>query len=329
MPKRLILVMLDAEDSDSQPFRDSLNANPLLAENFTLHFGRGDVTEPLEQAEIIVTGKVTTEQLERATNLRWIAFWSAGMDGKATQAMLDRRLLLTNASGVHAVNIAEHVMGFMLMFSRRLHQHYRSQLAGEWKRSWSDAGGPEELAGKTLAIVGLGRIGEALAVRAKGMEMRVIGIKRDVGFRHSTEVALDALFPLDRLPDALREADHICIALPYTATTHHLFDATMLAHCKPSAYLHNIARGKIVDEAALISALQDGRLAGAGLDVFETEPLPEDSPLWKLENVILTPHVSGNTPAYFQRMATLLIENLLRYLQGQPLNNLYTPEKGY
>jgi phosphoglycerate dehydrogenase-like enzyme len=142
-------------------------------------------------------------------------------------------------------------------------------------------------------------------------------------------VPIDALYGLEEIPRLLAESDHICIALPYTSETHHLFDAQMLARCKQGAYLYNVARGKIVDEPALIDALTNGRLAGAGLDVFETEPLPADSPLWTLPNVLITPHTAGITPHYYARAAALFAENLKRYLRGERLNNLYDPSRGY
>jgi phosphoglycerate dehydrogenase-like enzyme len=159
--------------------------------------------------------------------------------------------------------------------------------------------------------------------------MRVVAMKRDPQARYAAEIVPDALYPPEALPRLLAESDHVCITLPYTPETHHLFDAARLAQMKPGAYLYNIARGKIIDEEPLIAALQSGTLAGAGLDVFETEPLPADSPLWRMENVLITPHVSGNTPHYFHRVAALFAANLKRYLHGEPLRNLYDAARGY
>ena len=331
MSKTVVLVMLEAGDKDGQAFQDIIAADTELRERVELRFGRGDdARAAIGDAEIVVSGNVSQELLEAAPRLRWIAFWSAGMDGKVTEDLRARNLKLTNASGVHGPNIAEHVLGFMLMFTRELHLHLRSQIAGVWGRpSTFPRRGANELDGQTLGIVGLGRIGEALAVRAKSCNMRIVATKRDPKARYETSVVPDALYPPDELPRLLSESDHVCIALPYTPETHHLFDTAMLAHMKPTAYLYNIGRGKIIDENALIDALHEGRIAGAGLDVFETEPLPADSPLWKMENVILTPHVSGATPQYFNRFAALFTDNLRRYLQDQPLQNLYDPERGY
>ncbi len=331
MSKTVVLVMLEAEDADAQAFRDVIAADADLRERVELRFGRGEAAKAaIADAEVVVSGNVSEELLALAPNLRWIAFWSAGMDGKATPALLSRDLLLTNASGVHGPNIAEHVLGFMLMFTRELHLHLRAQVEGVWNRAGKiQRRGASELSGQTLGIVGLGRIGEALTARAKAFEMRVVATKRNPAARYEAAVVPDALYSPDELPRLLAESDHVCIALPYTPETHHLFNAALLAHMKPSAYLYNIGRGKIVDEAALVAALQSGQIAGAGLDVFETEPLPADSPLWQMENVIITPHVSGQTPHYFTRTAALFADNLCRYLSHQPLSNLYDPERGY
>ncbi len=331
MSKTVVLVMLEAGDGDAQAFRDAVETDAELRGGVELRFGRGEAAkEMIGDAEIVVSGNVSAELLAAAPNLRWIAFWSAGMDGKATPEILARRLLLTNASGVHGPNIAEHVLGFMLMFTRELHLHMRAQTEGVWNRTDQlQRRGANELTGQTLGIVGLGRIGEALTARAKAFDMRVVATKRRPEVRYEAAVVPDALYPPEELPRLLAESDHVCIALPYTAETHHLFDAAMLACMKPTAYLYNIGRGRIVDEEALIAALQARRIAGAGLDVFEKEPLPADSPLWRMENVILTPHVSGQTPHYFTRAAALFAANLHRYLEGKPLENVYDYERGY
>ncbi len=327
----VVLVLLAAEDTDAAPFRAVIEADPVLRERVELRFGRREAAqEAIADAEVVCCGNLSPELLAAAGHLRWISFWSAGMDGKATTELMARNLLLTNASGVHGPNIAEHVLAFMLMFSRQMPFHLRSEIAGVWRRAADSRGvGPGELAGQTLGIVGLGRIGEVLTARAKSFQMRVVATKRNVQARYEAEIRPDVLYPPEELPRLLAESDHVCIALPYTPQTHHLFDAAMLARMKPTAYLYNIARGKIIDETALIAALQAGKLAGAGLDVFETEPLPADSPLWQMENVLITPHVAGNTPHYFERVAALFAENLRRYLDGQPLHNVYDPARGY
>lgn len=326
MTKLVVLVCLSPDDSDSQAYRNVFENDSFLLDRVELRFAKtAEAAELISDVEVATTGNLPVELLAKAPSLRWISFWSAGMDGKAKPEYFERNLLLTNASGVHGPNIAEHVMAFILMFTRGMPSYLRAQSRGEWMR---DAG-ETELTGQTLGIVGLGRIGEALAVRAKAFDMRVIATKRSSRSRHSEAVIIDKLYPTEDLPQLLAESDHVCIALPYTPETHHLIDAKMLAQCKPTAYIYNIARGKIIDELALIDALKSGRLAGAGLDVFQTEPLPPESPLWKMENVLQTPHVSGITPHYFKRAAQLFAENVKRYLNGEPLANLYDADRGY
>jgi len=328
--KVVVLVALAPDDPDSEAYRQAIEGEARLRERIDLRFGKAEqLAEHLPVAEVVTCGNLSHEQIAMAERLRWISFWSAGMDGKVTDQMLERGLLLTNASGVHGANIAEHVMCLMLMFTRRMDVHFRSQLAGRWERGLpANKAGADELTGQTLGIVGLGRIGEALAHRASAFGMKIIAAKRDPSARHG-DAPIDALYGFDDLPRLLQKSDHVCIALPYTPETDHLFDSAMLAHCRPTAYLYNIARGRIIDEAALIDALANGRLAGAGLDVFEKEPLPPDSPLWSLPNVLITPHTAGITPYYFKRAAELFAENLTRYLDGTKLNNLYDPSRGY
>ncbi|MES2640643.1 MAG: D-2-hydroxyacid dehydrogenase [Myxococcota bacterium] len=183
-----------------------------------------------------------------------------------------------------------------------------------------------ELAGASLLIVGLGQIGKALARRAKAFEMEVVGVRRTAG---DPPPGADRVVTLDTLDEALGRADHVCLALPLTPATHHLFDAARLARMKPSAYLYNVGRGGLVAHAALVEALRLGAIAGAGLDVFDPEPLPPTDALWQLDNVIVTPHVSGVTPRYYERFAPLLAANVARWLEGRALENQYEAGRGY
>ena len=330
MKKLKVLVLLPPDDIDCVHFIEALSSDSELAENVELIFEKVEnAYSHMGGIEIVVCGNISEELVAEAPLLRWIMFWSAGMDGKVRPDLLERKLLLTNASGVHAPNIAEHVFAWMLTFNRQMDFHFRMQIAGRWERQpLNQRRGADELTGKTLGIVGLGRIGEALAKRAKAFDMRVIATKRDIHSRYDSS-DIDEIIPMIRLPDLLAQADHICIALPYTSETHHLFDAEMLENCKSGSYLYNIARGKIVHQEALIEALKTGKLAGAGLDVFEQEPLPAESELWELSNVLLTPHSAGLTPHYFKRTADIFVRNLRRYLDNQPLENLYREDRGY
>jgi phosphoglycerate dehydrogenase-like enzyme len=284
----------------------------------------------LTDAEVVVAQGLSDEELARAGRLRWLSSVAAGLEGIVTPALLARGVAVTNASGVHGPNIAEHVLAMILMFTRWMPRFFRAQLAHRWDRNISSrSDGPGELTGRTLLIVGLGRIGEAIAARARPFGVRIVALKRDPARRHDADVAVDELLPLSALDDALGRADHVCLTVPLTPETHHLMDARRLACLRPSAYLYNVSRGAVVDEAALVEALRAGKLAGAGLDVFEQEPLPAGSPLWDLDNVILTPHLSGATPLYYDRTAALFADNLDRFLAGQPLHNRFDPARGY
>jgi phosphoglycerate dehydrogenase-like enzyme len=231
---------------------------------------------------------------------------------------------------VHGPNVAEHLMAMILMFTRGFPRLLRAQLGRRWERELkSRSDGPGELTGKTLLIVGLGRIGDALAARARPFGMRVVGVKHDPSHRHDGAVGVDELVSIDALDEALGRADHVCLTVPLTRATHHLMNARRLTRMRPSAFLYNVSRGAVIDEAALVEALRAGKLAGAGLDVFEEEPLPPGSPLWDLENVILTPHVAGVTPLYYERAATLFADNLDRFLSGRALANRFESDRGY
>ena len=289
-----------------------------------------DFARALPDADVIVTGGLTDDELARATRLRWFSSVAAGLDELATPAFVERGVQLTNASGVHGPNIAEHVLAMILMFTRGMPALLRAQLGRRWERNMtSRSEGPGELTGKTLLIVGLGRIGEAIAVRARPFGMRIVALKHDPSTRYDAGVVVDELLGMDALDDALGRAHHVCVTVPLTRETHHLIDARRIACLRADAFLYNVSRGAVIDEAALVAALRAGTLAGAGLDVFEEEPLPPTSPLWELDNVILTPHVAGLTPLYYDRTAALFADNLDRFLAGQPLRNRFDPARGY
>lgn len=321
-----ITVGLAPESVDAETIRHALEP---FATRVSLAFS-SDLGAEIEDAEVIVAQSLSDEQVTRARRLRWFASWAAGVDKSARPGLLERKILLTNASGVHGPNIAEHVMAMMLMFTRGMHLFVRSQLEHTWDRPPGDRSGrARELSGQTLAIVGLGHIGEALAERARPFGLHVIGLKRDPKSRHDERIAVDEVVGLDELDSVLARAHHVCVLVPLTRETHHLFDEARLSRMRPDAYLYNVARGPIVDETALAKVLAEGRIAGAGLDVFEEEPLPKESPLWGMKNVILTPHTAGFTPHYFSRFAPILTANLTRYLAGERLENLFDRSRGY
>lgn len=299
------------------------------ANRLTLSFADDpDAPARLAAAEIVVAPRLEDEELDRAPALRWLASVAAGLEEVATPAVLARGIAVTGASGVHGPNIAEHVLALMLMFARGMPLYVHQQAAGQWRRGVQDRDDDvfAELSGATLLVVGLGQIGQAVARRAKAFEMEVVGVRRSGG---EPPPGVDRVVTQDSLDEVLGHADHVCLALPLTPATHHLFDAARLARMKRSARLYNIGRGGLVDQPALVDALRSGRIAGAGLDVFDPEPLPPGDPLWQLDNVIVTPHVSGVTPRYYERFAPILTRNVERWLGGRPLENRYDPGRGY
>jgi phosphoglycerate dehydrogenase-like enzyme len=272
----------------------------------------------------IIAGSVSARLLPLAIQLRWYQQWGAGADWLARRPELaERDFVLTNVSGVHAIPISEHILALMLAFARALPAAFRGQARGQWA---SQREGVFELAGKTLLLVGVGAIGRRTAQLCHSLGMRVLGIRRNPD---RTAPGIDEMGGMDRLRERLPDADFVVLTVPLTAETRHMMSTAEFAAMQRSAYLINIGRGGTVDEAALVAALQEGRIAGAGLDVTEIEPLPADSPLWQMENVILTAHYSGVTPAYHLRAMAIFLDNLRRYVNDEPLRNVVDKKLGY
>jgi phosphoglycerate dehydrogenase-like enzyme len=285
---------------------------------------RAKIEEALDDIEIAVAS-FPRDLFTKARRLRWYQQWGAGADWlmRAPEiAKLD--FILTNASGVHAVPISEHILAFMLTFARSFHHSMRAQERCEWLRLSRQE--IFELAGKTLLLIGVGAIGERTAQISSALGMRVLGVRRDPSV---SALGVEAMFGVDRLLDLLPQADFVVLTVPLTQETKGMIGERELRAMKPTAYIINIGRGGTIQEKVLIQALQEGWIAGAGLDVFETEPLPADSPLWKLENTIITAHYSGRTPYYQERGMAIFLDNLRRYRAGEPLRNLVDKKLGY
>ncbi len=260
-------------------------------------------------------------QLLSLPTLRWVQTVSAGVDQSIVAELQSRDVILTNAGGVFDRPIAETVLAYILMILKRLPEYAGFQREHRWKRL------PQrETTGLTVGIIGTGNIGQEIARLCKGLEMHVIGTRR-----HPERPVpyIDELFSPEQLPELLAISDFVVLATPLTPETRRLIGPAQLRQMKSDAWLINIARGAIVDEPALITALQEKQIAGAALDVFTEEPLPADSPLWDLPNVILTPHQSWSTPYLEKREAELFLENLRRYLNGEPLQNQIDKTLGY
>jgi phosphoglycerate dehydrogenase-like enzyme len=290
--------------------------------------GDADIDALLAKAHVLFGFNFPVEWVDRAPDLRWVQLASAGSDHMFRAGLFGRKpgLLVTTASGVHEVPISEHIVGMVLYFSRGFDRAVSNQAARRWDRYR-----PLEAYGQTVCLVGYGPIARRTAALCKALGMRCIAVRASI-----TEAAAGAegepverFYPAAALDEALARADYVVIAAPRTAQSERMVGARQLAAMKRDAVLINISRGALVDEAALVDALRDGTIRGAGLDVFEEEPLPESSPLWGLPNVLITPHVSGVNPHYNRRVTELFRDNLARFLKGEPLRNLVIEQRGY
>jgi phosphoglycerate dehydrogenase-like enzyme len=271
----------------------------------------------------VVFGRLPFARIRELPHLCWIQQDFAGSDWLQNfPDIIEKDFILTNASGVHAIPIAEHILAMMLALARDFPYSFRKQRNHQWGRR----GKVIELEGSILGVIGLGKIGEKTAEKAKGLNMMVLATRRHPD-RPSPFV--DRLYGKEGLYDLLSQSDWVVITAPLTPETRGMIGEKELRTMKKSAYILNIARGSIIQETALITALQEGGIAGAGLDVFATEPLPEESPLWEMENVIITGHYAGATPRYFERVMDIFVENLRRYQKGEPLINVVDKQQGY
>jgi phosphoglycerate dehydrogenase-like enzyme len=294
-----------------------------VAEGLQGAFGGADVVFGFWGAELhkAFTGAGTLSDV--APRLKWIQLTSAGADRLLDSGFIQQGITVTTVSGLHATPIGEFVLQSILMIAKRAPQYIRSQMKHEWARFM-----PRELYGATVGIVGIGNIGMEVGRLAKAFGCRVIATKRSATASESTPYA-DEILPAAELPRLLAESDYVVLSMPLTPDTRGMIGEAQLRSMKPTASIINIARGPVVDEQALIRALREGWIASAALDVFDEEPLPPDSPLWDMENVIVSPHISGGTEIYNVRAVDIFAENLRRYLAGEPLRNVVDPARGY
>lgn len=276
----------------------------------------------------IIAGYIPRDLTAKATNLRWYQQWGAGADWLAKHPEVTAMdFILTSASGVHAIPISEHVFAFLLGHARLLPLALRSQAEGKWVRNEVEIKqNVVELADSTMVLIGVGAIGKRIAKLAAAHEMKVIGVKREPSI--SVEGIDKTVGPLELL-NVLPEADFVVVTVPLTQETKQLLNREAFAVMKHNAYIVNIGRGGVIDEQAMIDALQSGSIRGAGLDVFENEPLADDSPLWAMPNVMITAHYSGLTPNYDARAFEILLDNLRRYRLGKPMRNIVNKHLGY
>ncbi len=287
-------------------------------------------------------GKITPPLLAAARRLQWVQAPTASLEHYLFPELIEHPCVLTNMRGLFSDVIADHVFGYIICFARNFHHYIRNQLEARWE----PAGGEPErsdfvtgpgritaldrahlhLADATLGIVGLGHIGSEIARRGLAFGMRVLAVDP---IQTEPPQGVAALWKTDRLPDLLAASDFVVIAAPHTPETAKLFRRAQFQQMKPTAYLINIGRGVIVDLADLTAALRSREIAGAGLDVFETEPLPPDHPLWRMKHVIITPHVAGVSPRIPERHLAVLLDNVGRFARGESLRNVVNKEKWF
>lgn len=261
----------------------------------------------LPDADVLITygEDLTTEVIDKCIKLRWIQVISAGLELMPFQALQNKNIHVTNARGIHAVPMSEYVMAVLLQITRCTIPLMAQQRAKQWDRSIRTS----ELAGKSIGIIGAGAIGQAIAGRAKAFQMKTIGCNTDGQLRPH----FDQMLQTKQVGELLAHSDFVVVTVPLTSETYHWIDEQKLRMMKSSAYLINIARGAVVQESALLKLLQQEKIAGAVIDVFEQEPLPSEHPFWDLPNVILTPHLSGRSPLYMTRAMEIFIHNMKVY----------------
>ncbi len=290
--------------------------------------------------EVLYGWGKTIDEAHRLPHLKWIQTYSAGVNNLLDKPVWQSPVIISSMNGIHAIPMAEHALAMMLAFRWQIPTMLNLQHQASWATERWDKFSRPELRESALGIVGYGAIGRELARQANALGMRVLATNRSGLRRPATGYNIpgvgdpqatipDTIYPTNNLPAMLPQCDYVVVLTPLTLETRHLIDAAALESMKSSAVFINLSRGEVVDETALINTLQQGKIAGAGLDVFETEPLPADSPLWKLDNVIVSPHVSGFTPNYDDRASDVFAENLRRYLDGKTLLNQVKKERGY
>lgn len=287
---------------------------------------RPSIDEFLLQADVLFSWGLPADLPQRAPRLDWVQVPFHGADNLLTPDVVASPIRIATAQGLLGWTMAEHVLGQMIYFSRRFHIAQQLQRNHKWD---SRASRPSELRGQTVGILGYGDIAKNLVQMVKAQGVRCLVVRRSIVEPTPGFDAVDQFLPPFSLDDVMRVSDFLVLAAPRTPETDGMVSAQLLGLMKPTAYLINVGRGSLVDEDALIQALQEGRLAGAGLDVFRTEPLPEESALWDMPNVLITPHNSGPSEIYMSESMDILCDNLRRYLANEPLLNIVDKERWY
>lgn len=333
-----VLVTIPFSEAEIQTLRE---VSPRLKINFQAAREPGEISKELwARAEVLYTDQVLPAP-ELVDSLRWLQFHWAGLDFALENPLLQKpALMVTSLSGAAAPQMAEFALTQMLALGHRLSELAAHQSRAEWPRDRWDRFRPLELRTSTVGIVGYGSIGREIARLVRALGASVLAVKRDLMHPEDTGYTIpglgdpngdlfNRLYPYQAVRSMVKDCDFVVVCLPLTSETRGMFGAGEIAAMKPEAFLVTLGRGEVVDQGALVTALQEKRIAGAALDVFTEEPLPAGSPLWKIPNVMISPHVAGMSVHYNQRAIGLFIENLKRYLSGAPLLNRFDPDRGY
>ncbi|WP_418627276.1 D-2-hydroxyacid dehydrogenase [Anaerosinus sp.] len=316
IPSLNILVLNRLSEKELTSIQDTVpNANITLCKP-------ENAPDYIENTDILVTwGHLSIlNLLPKAPRLKWIHALSAGVDELLIPDLIESDIILTNSRGIHGIPMAEHVMAMILTLSRQIPESLKNQQNKLWQRTR-----PDEIYDKTIGIIGLGSIGREIAKRSKAMGMKVIATKRT----QTTEIFVNKLYSPEQLDIVLSASDFVVVTLPLTDKTRNLFVLDKFKSMKKTAYFINVARGSIVHQPDLVTALKEGYIKGAALDVVDIEPLSSDSPLWEMENVLITPHVAAMSPYYLERAIKLFIENLTKYMHSTDMLNVIDKAKGY
>ncbi|HEV7220558.1 MAG TPA: D-2-hydroxyacid dehydrogenase [Terriglobales bacterium] len=314
------------------------NAPPEFSERLRKEFPQLEVVhlsdddqieKEISDAEIAVTWTLRPNQFNAAKKLRWIHSPAAAVHQLLFPELIASDVILTNGREVHGATVAELVIGLIFALAKKLPLAMRCQQQRVWGQNqvWESRPQPREVAGATLGLIGLGSIGTEVAKRASALGMRVIAVRNRVAAGKPDNV--EQVYPSSQIDLMLSKSDYVVVAAPLTSSTAGMINAERLASMKPDAYLINVSRGQLVDEFALAEALRSGKIAGAALDVFEQEPLPPDSPLWNLQNLLITPHIAGFSRNLWEKHYAFFTENLRRYLSHRPLVAVVDKSKGY
>jgi phosphoglycerate dehydrogenase-like enzyme len=286
------------------------------------------VPQEIADTDVFIGWSLRPEQFVAANKLRWIHSPAAAVHQLMYPELVRSNVVVTNSTGIHGPVVAEHAIAVLLALAKRLPQAMRYQEKHEWSQDqlWHSQPRPREVADSTLLVIGMGSIGREFACRARALGMRILGVRENPAKGLS---GADEVYSPQQIDEVLPQADYVLLCTPVTPATTGLMNAARLSKMKPDAYLINVARGPLIDEPALLDALQKRRIAGAALDVFNEEPLPASSPFWSLDNILITPHTAAVTERLWERHYRLIADNMKRFLAGERLLNEVDKTRGY